>query len=231
MYRGKMGSSAPRRNCGERHDAILPEWTHGVTRVDDGSLQPHKERVKKRNGACQFPLRLVRRPLTEIAMRKLKWMALVPAVVFAAACGRNGSPAVDDALKQDLALASQAQPYNPQQFVSPTEAGLAAQGYAPQNLQTVARAPVAATPVRRTSTARRSSGSSRSSGGYYPAPAPTRTVKHTGRDAAIGAGAGAVIGAIASRDKVKGGLIGAAAGGILGAVIGNNVDIQKKVPW
>lgn len=166
-------------------------------------------------------------------MRRMKWMALVPAVVLAAACGRNSSPAVDDALKQDLALASQAQPYNPQQFVSPTEAGLAAQGYAPQTVQTVARAPVAATPVRRTSTARRSSGSSsRSSGGYYPAPAPpTRTVKHTGRDAAIGAGAGAVIGAIASRDKVKGGLIGAAAGGILGAVIGNNVDIQKKVGW
>jgi hypothetical protein len=52
-------------------------------------------------------------------------------------------------------------------------------------------------------------------------------VKHTGRDAAIGAGAGAVIGAVTSRDKVKGGLIGAAAGGILGAVIGNNVDIQR----
>ena len=109
---------------------------------------------------------------------------------------------------------------------------LAGQGYAPQNLQAVARAPVAAAPLRRTSTARRSSGRSRSSGGYYPAPAPPeRTVKHTGRDAAIGAGAGAVIGAISSRDKVKGGLIGAAAGGILGAVIGNNVDIQKKVGW
>jgi uncharacterized membrane protein len=52
-------------------------------------------------------------------------------------------------------------------------------------------------------------------------------VKHTGRDAAIGAGAGAVIGAVTSRDQVKGGLIGAAAGGILGAVIGNNVDVQR----
>jgi uncharacterized membrane protein len=52
-------------------------------------------------------------------------------------------------------------------------------------------------------------------------------VKHTGRDAAIGAGAGAVIGAVTSRDKLKGGLIGAAAGGILGAVIGNNVDVQR----
>jgi hypothetical protein len=40
-----------------------------------------------------------------------------------------------------------------------------------------------------------------------------------------------VIGATASRDKIKGGLIGAAVGGILGGVIGNNVDIQKKVGW
>lgn len=209
-------------------NAILSEGTQGVTRVDDGSLQPHKERVKTRNGTCQLAMRLVGRPLTETAMLRTKWMALVPAVVLAAACGRNSSPAVDDALKQDLALASQAQPYNPQQFVSPTEANLTGQASAPQNLKTVARA----APARRTSTTRRSSGSSRSSGGYYPAPAPpTHTEKHTGRDAAIGAGAGAVIGAISSRDKVKGGLIGAAAGGILGAVIGNNVDIQKKVGW
>jgi hypothetical protein len=160
-------------------------------------------------------------------MRGMKWMALIPAVALAAACGRNSGPAVDDALKTDLALASQAQPYNPQQFVSPTEAGLAGQPQ-PQSYQAVARQPVYTAPVRRTSTVRRSSGSS---GGYYPAPAPTRTVKHTGRDAAIGAAAGAVIGATTSRDKIRGGLIGAAAGGILGAVIGNNVDIQKKTGW
>jgi hypothetical protein len=49
----------------------------------------------------------------------------------------------------------------------------------------------------------------------------------TTKGAVIGAGAGAVIGAVSSRDKLKGGLIGAAAGGILGAVIGNNVDIQR----
>ena len=162
-------------------------------------------------------------------MRKFNWMLLVPAAMLAAACGRNSTPAVDDALKNDLALASQAQAYNPQQFVSPTEAGYAAQqnGYGPQAMQTVARQPVYSAPVRRTSTVRRSS----SSGGYYPAPAPTRTVKHTTRDAAIGAAAGAVIGATTSRDKIKGGLIGAAVGGILGGVIGNNVDIQHKSGW
>ena len=164
-------------------------------------------------------------------MRTFNLMLLVPAAMIAAACGRNSTPAVDDALKNDLALASQAQAYNPQQFVSPTEAGYAAQpyGYQPQAMQAVARQPVYTAPVRRTSTVRRSSGSS--SGGYYPAPAPTRPVKHTVRDAAIGAGAGAVIGAVTSRDKVKGGLIGAAVGGILGGVIGNNVDIQHKSGW
>ncbi len=164
-------------------------------------------------------------------MRKFNWMFVASMAVLAAACGRSNSPAADDALKNDLALASQAQPA--QQFVSPTEAGYAPQQQyaAPRAIQTSGRQ---STPVRRTSSARRSSSarSSSGSGGYYPAPAPpTTTVKHTGRDAAIGAAAGAVIGATTSRDKVKGGLIGAAVGGILGGVIGNNVDIQKKVGW
>ena len=165
-------------------------------------------------------------------MRTMRWAVLVPAAALAVACGRNSTPALDDALKSDLALASQTQPYNPQQFMSPTEAGMAAQ---PQNYQAVARQPVYSAPVRRTSTTRRSGGSSRASGGgggYYPAPEPpTRVEKHAGRDAAIGAAAGAVLGSVSSRDKIKGAVIGAAAGGILGAVIGNNVDISKKTGW
>lgn len=157
-------------------------------------------------------------------MRALTSILLVPATVLAVACGRNSSPSADDALKTDLALASQASPANALP-ISPVEAG-----YAPQNqLASTAPRPAARTapaPVRRTSTARRSSGSSSSrSGGYYPAPARQPVVvKHTQRDAAIGAVAGAVIGATTSRKKVQGGLIGAAVGGILGGVIGNNVD-------
>jgi hypothetical protein len=167
-------------------------------------------------------------------MRKIWLVLAAPLAIVATACGKQDSKGLDAALKNDLALASQAQPYNPQQIVSPTEQGLAAPGYA-QNLQAVARQPVVAQPVRRTATVRRSSGSgaSRSSGSgvYYPsAPAQPRVEKHTGRDAAIGAGAGAVIGAISSRDKVKGGLIGAAIGGILGGVVGNNVDV-KRTPF
>lgn len=160
-------------------------------------------------------------------MRATKMMFLVPMAILAAACGRSSSPAVDDALKNDLALASQAQPYNPQQFISPTEAGYAAQPqYAPRSLQTATRQPVYSAPARRT--VRRSSSGSSSGGGYYPSQPRTTVTKHTQRDAAIGAAAGAVIGATTSRNKIKGGLIGAAVGGILGGVLGNNVDVQRK---
>jgi hypothetical protein len=165
-------------------------------------------------------------------MRSLKLTLLLPLAIVAGACGRGNSSA-DDALKNDLALAAQAQPYNPQQFVSPVEANLAQpQGFAPQVTPVAARQSTA--PVRRTTT--RSSSASRSSGSstgsYYPAPSRTTVVKHTKRDAAIGAAAGAVIGATTSRNKVKGGVIGAAVGGILGGVIGNNVDIERRTtPW
>src|SRR5262245_23356241 len=165
-------------------------------------------------------------------MKSLKVFALVPAAVLAVACGRGQK--TDDALKNDLALASQAQAYNPQQFMSPIEAGYAQNpygqnGYNPQQYQPMARQPVYASPnpVRRVSTTRRSS-TRASSAPRVIYEEPTQTIKHTHRDAAIGAAAGAVIGAVTSRDKVKGGLIGAAAGGILGAVIGNNVDIERR---
>jgi hypothetical protein len=149
------------------------------------------------------------------------WL-LAPIVVLGAACGKKPT---DDSLKNDLALASQAQQFMPQQTISPTEQGLAANPYTTpvRRVQTVSRAPA--------QTVRRTSSSSSSAGRviYQPAPAPAPApVKHTGRDAAIGAAAGAVIGATTSRDKVKGGLIGAAAGAILGGVIGNNVDITRK---
>src|ERR1700759_1127873 len=90
-------------------------------------------------------------------MRKTWLVLAAPLAILAVACGKQDSKGLDDALKNDLALASQAQPYNPQQVVSPTEQGLAAQGYAPQALQAAARQPAPA-PVRRTSWVRRSSG-------------------------------------------------------------------------
>ena len=149
------------------------------------------------------------------------------------ACSRGSDAHPDDALKSDLALAAQAQPYAAQQFVGPNEMSPGATAPAPQYNATP-RAPQA---VRRTSSSRRSTarsssrGVSRSSGdgGYYPSvpSAPPEPVRHTERDAAIGAAAGAVIGATTSNDRIKGGIVGAAAGGILGGIIGHTVDVQK----
>ena len=163
-------------------------------------------------------------------MRRTKWMVLPVAAVLASACGRNSSPAVDDALKNDLALASQAQPYNAQQFTSPSEMGYV---YNPATgqYQPVPRyqTPVAQQPVYRTAAARPAArrASSQSSGTRVIYTQPAEPVRHTKRDAAIGAAAGAVIGATVSRDKLKGGIIGAAAGAVLGGIVGHTVDVQK----
>ncbi len=166
-------------------------------------------------------------------MKNIKMLLLVPAAVLAAACGRDSS--ADDALSKDLQLASQAQPYMPQQVMNPTEMGYAYNPYtgqfqpvpqtpyqypqaqAPQpTVQRVATRPAT---VRRTSTA-----SAPSRVIYQPAPEPKRNTK---RDAVIGAAAGAVIGATVSRDRVKGGIIGAVAGGVLGGIIGHTVDVKR----
>jgi hypothetical protein len=169
-------------------------------------------------------------------MRTLGITLSVAGLLMAGACGRSADSRTDDALKNDLALAAQAQPYQAQQFVTPGEQQLGANGIAQQynavgrNPQPVYRAPtpVHRAPARRTASRASSSTGSMggSSGTYYPAE-PQEPVRHTGRDAAIGAAAGAVIGATTSRDKVKGGLIGAAAGGILGGILGHTVDVQK----
>jgi hypothetical protein len=177
----------------------------------------------------------------ESTMRSFtKWL-LVPAVlVAAAACGGSDKPA-DDGLKNDLALASQMQPYNPQQFMSPTEAGYSPNGYQGQQPYPTAQGgyypqPQQAQPVyypqprpratvRRVPTATR--GRTSSGGGVYsPAPARREPIRNTKRDAAIGAVAGGVLGAVVSRDRVKGAVIGAVAGGVLGGIIGHTIDVK-----
>ena len=156
-------------------------------------------------------------------MRSIVKYIAIPAVVLAAACQSKEDPKLDDALSKDLALASQVQAYQPQQFVSPQEMGYNGYGQ-PQQYQVAQRggyyqtAPVysAPAPVRRTST----SSASRSSGTAVA----RQPVRNTKRDAVIGAVGGAAVGAVTSRDKVKGAIIGAAAGGILGGIIGHTVD-------
>jgi hypothetical protein len=149
-----------------------------------------------------------------------KKLMFIPAAFLAFACSGNDKK-VDDALNADLATAAQAQPYSPLDSISAAEqAGFAAAATAPALTST---APRRSTPVRRTA-------ARRSSGPVYSAPAPVRTrvVKHTKRDAAIGAVAGGVLGAATSRNKVKGAIIGATAGAIIGGVIGNNVDVKRE---
>lgn len=162
-------------------------------------------------------------------MKSLHRYLILPVALLAFGCKGNDSKKVDDALNSDLSLASQAQPYTAADSISAAERA--------NSLTSTAPAPAAPVQVTHRTVVHhvyeRSGGSS--SGGSYSRGTVARSgpidhvEKHPGRDAAIGAAAGAVLGATTSRDKVKGGLIGAAAGGILGAVIGNNVD-KRKVP-
>ena len=162
-----------------------------------------------------------------IKMTRYVKLLVVPALVLAAACGRDEKP-MDDALKNDLSLASSMQPYQPQQFVSPMEQGYAGYGYGQVTPQPNGYYPSAPQPVAQRRIYRAPAASS---GGTYSAgTARTRVVKNTKRDAIIGGVAGAAIGAVTSRDKLKGAVIGGVAGSVLGAVIGNNVD-KKKVPF
>ena len=179
-------------------------------------------------------------------------LIMAPTLALAAACGRE-QPRVDDALRNDLTLATQAQQYR-QQYVSPTELGYGQPGgyvqtpyglqpvqagYAPQGYYAPAPAPA---PVRervvyrtRTASTARSGGGggTYSSAGTYDAGAAERRrqrAKGRTNGAIIGSVAGAAIGVATSAksDRVKGGLIGAVAGAGLGAVIGNN---QGKLPF
>jgi hypothetical protein len=153
---------------------------------------------------------------------RMKTSALALALVVAAgACGRNNNRAADSALNTDLSLAAQ-------QSRSLDSLSAAERSPAPNALAGNSAATHPATHSTRSTAHRSSSGHVYSSGGTVTT-SSGHVVKHTQRDAAIGAAAGAIIGATTSRNKVKGGVIGAAVGGILGGVIGNNVD-KKKVP-
>lgn len=164
-------------------------------------------------------------------MRNFKMFLIVPAAILAVACGRDDSKKVDDALNADLTLAAQARPYTAMDSISAMERAYAAQGLAPVGYAPNGYAPVNQ-PVRERVVYRdrpvyRSTRSSGSSGTYSTARTTTR-IKHTKRDAAIGAAAGAAIGAVTSRDKLKGAVVGGVAGAVLGGVLGNNVDITKR---
>ncbi|HEX6047707.1 MAG TPA: YMGG-like glycine zipper-containing protein [Gemmatimonadaceae bacterium] len=167
-------------------------------------------------------------------MRKFVSVLGVPAFVLTAACGGDDQPQLDDGLRSDLSLASSMQPYQPQQFVSPMEQGYGTgYGYGYQQPQGYYYPQAPQPVVQQQPRIYRAPAPARSSGTYSTgtaAPARTRVVKNTKRDAIIGGVAGAAIGAVTSRDKLKGAVIGGVAGSVLGAVIGNNVDV-KRIPY
>ena len=157
-------------------------------------------------------------------MKRTFSLALVALIAGLTACGRGADKSADSALDTDLSLAAQQKGFKPLDSLGAAER--ATGGAA------VSGAPLANAPQQRSRT-RSASGDvapARRSTSSAPARSTGRetVVKHTQRDAAIGAAAGAVIGATTSKNKVKGGIIGGIVGGILGGVIGNNVDKTKK---
>ncbi|HET7585352.1 MAG TPA: YMGG-like glycine zipper-containing protein [Gemmatimonadaceae bacterium] len=158
------------------------------------------------------------------------WLTILPAAVLLAACGGREQSRADDALSRDLSLAATVQPQYAQPYASPAELGYApgygpqapAPQYAPygqvQQVPVVYRPAPAPQPAPRTRTIYRAPAPA-------PAPAPAQPVRHTKRDALIGATAGAIVGASIGRNA-KGTLIGAAAGGLLGAAVGHTVDVE-----
>ena len=153
---------------------------------------------------------------------------LVAVTAFAiAACSRPEPSRVDESLRQDLSLASQAQPYGSQPYTSPLELGYDAYGR-PVYQQGQYRIPTYPTAVatRQAPRVRRSPASS-NSGVYTGGTGAADEVRNTKRDAILGAAAGAAIGVASSRDRLKGAVIGAAAGGLLGAIYGQKVDVNK----
>lgn len=178
-------------------------------------------------------------------------MLIAPLLATLAACGGRDDTRMDDALRNDLSLATQAQQYRPQQVVSPQELGYQGQPYGQQYVQTpyglqpvqtgyaagpyyaAAPQPQPTRVIERERVVYRRSGGGGgggySSAGVYRESRPT-VKKNTKRDAVIGGVAGAAIGVATSarKDRLKGGIIGAVAGSAIGAVIGNNVDIQRR---
>ena len=168
-------------------------------------------------------------------MRVFKSGIVLSAFIGLAACQQQEkAPAADLAFLEDLQNELAMEQADAQRVVSAVELGAAAESKT--ELVEEAAAPKPAAP--RASTPRRASTASRSSGSYdgpsTVARAPrTVEVKHTKRDAAIGAVTGAAVGAVAggSQRRVQGAVVGAVLGGVAGAVIGNNVDKSTRVEY
>ena len=158
-------------------------------------------------------------------MRAMRNILMLPTLVLLAACGGQDVPRPDD--RDDLAWLD-TMSREPAAFASAIETGLAEEEEIEEEEVAPRRAAESSTP--RTSTARRASAP------VYSAPAPVRqprvvVERNTKRDAAIGAGAGAVLGAVVAGkgNRTKGAILGGAAGAVIGGVIGHTVDKKERV--
>lgn len=155
-------------------------------------------------------------------------LLLVPMVLFAAACGDDEVKRPDD--RDDLAWLDT-------MSITPLASSLES-GFVEEEEPVEEASPASSPSPRRSSssTASRSTASRSSSEPVYQAPARaprTVTERHTVRDAAIGAGAGAVLGAVVAGrgNRTKGAVIGGAAGAVIGGVIGHTVDKKERIVY
>ncbi|HSJ14886.1 MAG TPA: glycine zipper domain-containing protein [Longimicrobiales bacterium] len=158
-------------------------------------------------------------------MKNLRTILMLPAVLLAAACGGEDVPRPDD--RDDLAWLD-TMSMEPAAFASPVETGLIEE---PEPEAAPAQPVVTRSSPRRTAAAQRSAPAP-----VYSAPARTGRVvtqRNTARDAAIGAGAGAVLGTVVAGrgNRTKGAIIGGAAGAVIGGVIGHTVDKKERVVY
>jgi hypothetical protein len=168
-------------------------------------------------------------------MRMTRNAALLGGVLVAAACGRQDFPPPDKL--DDLAWLDSLTFPSLQAVASPEELGVELEP------EPVAEAPAPRAPApratsrpapQRSAAPRPAPVSYPTSQGTYgtPAPAPARTESNAKRDAAIGAGAGVVIGATVagSGNRVRGAIVGGAAGAVVGGVIGHTVNRRTVQP-
>src|SRR5688572_24029201 len=114
---------------GRRSDACTKKWTPPSRQSDALRTRRHgewPERLSSALGgwpaACFLKGRMRSAHAMEASMRKLGMTLSLAGLALLGACSRGNDARSDDALKNDLALAAQAQPYQAQQFVSPMEA-------------------------------------------------------------------------------------------------------------
>lgn len=173
-------------------------------------------------------------------MRVLKFALVMSTLLGAAACGQDAPEpqrnAAELAWLDSLAL----YPVNQADSLAvatPAELNLTAAETKAAPERTVSRSSSSRSRSGSSGTARRSSGSGGSSSGSSVGTVARQprveTVKHTKRDAAIGAAGGAIVGAVAggSKHRVRNAAIGAVVGGVLGGVVGNNVDKSTRVQY